>query len=110
MAGWCRRLDDGVALRVRLAPRGARDEIVGPRAVGDDAHALAARVRAAPDKGAANAALVRLIARALEVAPTTVSVASGHKARLKTVHVVGDPRTLAPRLAALAGPDKGDDE
>jgi uncharacterized protein YggU (UPF0235/DUF167 family) len=50
---------------------------------------LKARVRAAPEKGEANAALEKLLAKALGVAKSKVKVARGTTARLKTVEIEG---------------------
>jgi uncharacterized protein (TIGR00251 family) len=71
-------------LAVRLQPRAKRDEIVGLR----DGR-LAVRVSAPPVDGKANAALCRLLAKRLGVAPSTVAVVRGHTARDKLVHVDG---------------------
>jgi hypothetical protein len=46
-------------------------------------------VRAAPEKGEANAALERLLAKALGVAKGQVSVTRGATARMKTVQIEG---------------------
>ena len=74
-----------VRFAVRLTPRGGADRIDG---VGDDG-ALRARVAAAPVDGAANRALVRLIAAELGLAPTAVRLIGGATARRKTVAVSG---------------------
>ena len=58
----------GLALTVRLTPKGGRDAIDGIERSRTGAAVLKARVRAAASEGEANAALVRLIARALGVA------------------------------------------
>lgn len=50
---------------------------------------MKARVRAAPEDGAANTALEALIAKAFGAAKGKVSVARGHKARLKTIAIEG---------------------
>lgn len=100
---WYRAGSGGLDVRVRLTPKGGRDSIEGPRALSDGSMVLAARVRAAPEDGQANAALEALLAKALGVARATVAVASGHKARLKTVHVAGDPALLAERAARIGG-------
>jgi uncharacterized protein YggU (UPF0235/DUF167 family) len=47
------------------------------------------RVRAAPVEGAANAALERLLADALDVPKSRISVAKGASARVKTVEIDG---------------------
>ena len=70
-----------------------------PDAVLDGRAALAARVRAVPEKGKANKALIQLLAKAAGVAPSSVSLISGDTSRVKVLQVVGDPR----RLIELAG-------
>jgi uncharacterized protein YggU (UPF0235/DUF167 family) len=92
----CYRLArDGIVLAVRLTPRGGRDAIDGIVAGADGGELVAARVRAAPDKGAANAALVALLATALGRPKTAVRVVAGATARAKQVHVAGDVPSLA---------------
>ena len=71
-------------LHVRLQPRARRDEIVGERA-----GAVVIRVTAPPVDGRANAALCRLVAERVGVAPSRVSVTRGHGARDKVVRVDG---------------------
>ncbi len=71
-------------LRVRLTPRGGADRIDG---VAEGI--LRARVSAAPVDGAANESLCRLLARELDVPRTTVRVAAGATARVKTVEIDG---------------------
>jgi uncharacterized protein len=65
---------------------------------------LRVRVNAVPDKGKANAAVVALLARALGVPKSAVSVASGETARMKTLAVVGDGAALVARIDALSQP------
>ena len=106
-SGWYLTGADGIDIRVRLTPKGGADRIDGVTTLSDGNRVLAARVRAVPEKGAANAALEKLVARALGVARATVSVASGHKARLKTVHVSGNAKDLIGALAALETDEPG---
>jgi uncharacterized protein (TIGR00251 family) len=72
-------------LRVRVTPRAKRSELAGRRADG----VLLARVAAPPVEGKANAALCALIAQALGVPKSRVSVVRGAGAREKTVRVEG---------------------
>ena len=51
--------------------------------------------------GKANAAVLRLLAKALGLPKSVVTLVSGETARLKTVHVDGDPDDLAARSATL---------
>jgi uncharacterized protein YggU (UPF0235/DUF167 family) len=59
---------------------------------------LRVRVSAVPDKGKANAAVVALLAKALGVPKSAVSVVSGETARIKTVTVIGDGVALVEAL------------
>ena len=75
-------------LGVRVTPRGGRDEIEGVRD-----GILQMRVSAAPADGAANAAVTRLIALALDVPPTSIRVISGASARRKVLAITGLSRS-----------------
>jgi uncharacterized protein YggU (UPF0235/DUF167 family) len=97
--------ENGVDLFVRLTPRASKDTI-GTVSVGADGRShLGAYVRAVPEKGAANAALEKLVAAFLDVPRSMVSVVAGGTARLKTVRVTGDPKPFAKRLEKLTAPD-----
>jgi uncharacterized protein (TIGR00251 family) len=92
---------DGLVVAVRLTPRGGRDTIDGIERLSDGRAVVKARVRAPPSEGAANAALIRLVADALDVPPRTVSLVAGATARIKRVKIAGDGKALAVRLARL---------
>lgn len=109
MGDWFRAERDGVRIAVRLTPKGGADRIEGAARLADGSRVLTARVKAVAEKGAANAALEKLIARALGVAPAKVAVAAGHKSRIKSVHVAASREELGTRLTSLAQQeDKGD--
>jgi uncharacterized protein len=91
----------GVALTVRLTPRGGRDAIDGIEMLADGRCVLKARVRVPPSEGEANAALIRLVARALGVAPRAVTLVAGDTARIKRLHIAGEGRSLAATLEKL---------
>ena len=65
---------------------------------------LRVRVSAVPDKGKANAAVVALLARALGVPKSAVSVVSGETSRLKTLAIAGDSAALAAAIDELCAP------
>jgi uncharacterized protein YggU (UPF0235/DUF167 family) len=94
--------DDGVDLFVRLTPKAAIDRLEGIETSADGRSHLKARVRAVPENGAANQALERLIAKALGVPRSAVSVAAGGTARLKTLRVLGDPAALLKGVELLS--------
>jgi uncharacterized protein (TIGR00251 family) len=71
-------------IRVRLRPRGHKDELMG---LVDGV--LQARVTAPPVDGKANRALCKSIAKRAGVAPSRVSVVRGQKSRDKLIEVEG---------------------
>jgi uncharacterized protein YggU (UPF0235/DUF167 family) len=93
----------GLLLTIRLTPKGGRDAIEGVAVLADGSAVLKARVRAAPSEGEANAALVKLLAKSLDVAPGRIGVVSGAAARVKRVMVAGDGVALAAALEKMAG-------
>ena len=94
-------IPDGLALTVRLTPKGGRDSIDGVVHMADGRPVLKVRVRAAPSDGEANAALVRLLAKSLGVAAGQVSVTAGATAQIKRLEIAGAGPALAAVLARL---------
>jgi uncharacterized protein YggU (UPF0235/DUF167 family) len=88
----------GLALTVRLTPKGGRDAIDGIEQLSDGRSVLKARVRAAPTEGEANDALCRLIAKTLRIPPRDVVLSAGATSRIKRLAISGDGPTL---IAAL---------
>ena len=101
--GFYRRHGRGIDLFVRLTPKSARDALEGIETTADGRSHLKARVRAVPEDGKANKALVRLLAKELGLPASTIAIATGDTARLKTLRLDGDPEHLETKLRALAG-------
>ncbi|MBO6902985.1 MAG: DUF167 domain-containing protein [Rhizobiaceae bacterium] len=97
-----RKAGDGIELFVRLTPRGGGERIDDVVEASDGRHYLSARVRAVPEKGEANAALVALIARAFGLPRRAVTLSAGHTGRLKTLRISGEPDVLATKARQLA--------
>ncbi len=69
------------------------------RVLGEEGGVLKLEVTAQPVEGKANDAVVKLIARSLDVAPSRVSIVAGHKSKKKRIAVSGvDPAPIL-RLA-----------
>ncbi|MEO9614090.1 MAG: DUF167 family protein [Nitratireductor sp.] len=90
-----------IELVVRLTPRGGMDALDGIDRDAAGRAFLKARVRAVPEKGAANAALEKLLAKRLGIAPSRVDIVAGATARLKTVRIAGAGADLLDALRAL---------
>lgn len=103
MAGQPYRLTPtGLSLFVRVTPNGGRDAIEGVEIRDDDTAIVRVRVKAVPDKGKANAAVLALLAKTLGVPKSSLSVTSGETARMKTIAVAGDGAALVALVDKLA--------
>ena len=87
--------DRGLLLPVRLTPNASKDAVEGWRTSDDGSHHLCVRVRAVPEKGKANTALVALLAKHLGLPKRDVDVIRGATSRLKTVRIEAEGPALA---------------
>ena len=71
-------------LSVRIIPRASKSAIAGRR--GD---AILVRVAAPPVDGAANQALIELLAKALAIPKRNISIVAGERSRDKRVSIAG---------------------
>lgn len=92
---------DGLLLTVRVTPNAGADRIEGAETRADGQAVLRLRVAAVPDKGRANAAAIALLAAALGVPKSAITLVSGETSRLKTLRIAGDAPSLAARIDAL---------
>ena len=74
-------------LSVRVTPKAARTGIAGWRIGADGREELELRVTEAPADGAANEAVVRLLAKTLRVSRSSIVILSGHTSRHKRIEV-----------------------
>lgn len=98
---------EGVIVTIRVTPRARREgldgttEVAGPRGAET---ALAVRVSAPPADGAANQAVLRVLAKAWRLPPSSLAIIGGASSRLKRVLVRGEAaallRHLGDRIAA----------
>jgi uncharacterized protein YggU (UPF0235/DUF167 family) len=87
---------------VRLTPRAGADRIIGFDIDARGQRVLKVAVAAAPVDGAANAALIKLLAKRLGIPKSAITLISGASARIKRLALAGDPARLAAALQALA--------
>ena len=84
MPPWCRPSPTGTLLDVVVQPRAAKEGL-GPV----HGERLKVRVHAPPADNEANDAVVQLVARALGVPKSAVTIAAGRTGRRKTLAVAG---------------------
>ena len=88
-----------VRITVHVTPRSGRDQVQW-----QPDGALRVRLRAAPVDGAANEALVRLLAKSLCVSKSAVAIISGATSRTKVVEVSGlDAENIAEKSGRELG-------
>ncbi|HEV7999957.1 MAG TPA: DUF167 domain-containing protein [Planctomycetaceae bacterium] len=75
---------EGFALAVKVVPGSSQQRIAGEYADG-----LKVTVTAAPQRGAANDAVIAVLAEALQTAPSNVRIVRGHHNPRKEVLIVG---------------------
>lgn len=88
----------GVRISVRLNPGAGRTGIDGLAERAGGHIALKARVTAAPEKGKANDALLKLLSKTWGIPKSRMTVVAGRTDRNKIIHVDGEPDALMQTL------------
>jgi uncharacterized protein (TIGR00251 family) len=97
-----RAIPGGVRLFVRAQPRASRSAVVGTIDDGRGGVALKVAIAAPPVEGAANDAIVELLAGVLGVPRRAVTIARGDTGRNKQIDVAGiDEATAVARLKSM---------
>jgi hypothetical protein len=85
---------DGVTVAIRLTPKAKRAALQAEVIDAPAGPAFRASVTAPPSEGAANAALIALLAKSWRVPKSALTIIGGAKDRNKVVHLRGDPAAL----------------
>lgn len=88
-----REAGDETLLTVRVTPKSSRDAVESVDSDAAGQSYLKVRVRAVPDKGAANKAVCQLIAKWLGIAKSDVALHAGGTSRIKQIRIalpIGD--------------------
>lgn len=104
-AGPFRPAPAGVRLAVRLTPRASRTAVQGVVRDADGNRMLKASVTAVPEAGAANAALITLLAKLWKLPKSSLTIVTGHTDRNKVLEIAGDGPALLARLVPLLPPE-----
>lgn len=88
-------------LAVRVTAKASRDEVTGLYRAADGAVSLSVKVTAAPDKGQANAAVIKALAMAMMVSKSAFHLVKGQTDRNKTFEITGPLHSIEAFLASL---------
>ncbi|MAY65751.1 MAG: YggU family protein [Rhodospirillaceae bacterium] len=98
--------DDGLRVRLKVAPKAAANRVTGLAADADGGCVLKVAVTAPADKGKANAAVVKLLSKEWGVAKSEMEIVQGQSSRNKMLLIQGGGAALMRRLTDWCG-DKG---
>ncbi|APH56062.1 putative cytosolic protein [Granulibacter bethesdensis] len=101
MSIW-RSVENGITLALRVVPKARKIGLGGTVPGADGKPRLKISVSAPADKGQANEAVRDMLAKALRVPASRITLLQGLTARDKLVRVEGDPETLGATVATLA--------
>lgn len=96
---------EGLIVHVRLTPKAAHDRVAGVEVRDNGLSVFKARVRAVPENGRANSALLKLLSKDLSQPVGNLSLVAGHKSRIKRILITGDGRCLAKKIRKLLDQD-----
>ena len=85
-------------LSIKVTPRSAKPGIGEWRTDPGDRPFLEVRVAAAPADGAANDEVVKLLAKALDLPKSSLTIVSGHQSRLKRIELPLDEAEIRSRI------------
>jgi uncharacterized protein (TIGR00251 family) len=85
-------------IAVRVTPRSAKPGIAGWRPAADGRKELEVRVAEAPTDGAANTAVIRLLAKALDIPRSDIEIVTGQTSRHKRISVPLDDHEIRRRF------------
>ena len=94
LASACTRRGEALEVLVKVTPGAARDAIGEIVDDGTGTRRLAVRVTAKAEGGAANRAVVRLVAKSWHVPPTSLVVTAGQTSRLKRLRLMAPPEKV----------------
>mgnify|MGYP003670043490 CR=1 FL=1 len=99
--------DAGLTLRIRLTPNASKDAVEGVTETADGLCHLGVRVRAVPEKGKANKALIAVLSQFLGLPKRDIEVIRGTTSRLKMVRVTTDARGRERVVGLVGGVEDG---
>lgn len=76
--------EGGIRFKIKVIPESLVNKIVGP-----EEGMLKVKVTPPPADGAANEAVIKLLAKSLGISKSSIMITSGHRSRIKEIQVNG---------------------
>ena len=76
--------DGRITFTVRVVPRASKSEVIG-----EHDGAMKVRIASPPVDGAANAELIKLLAKTLAISKADIEIVSGHTSKTKQIRIIG---------------------
>ncbi|MEK7725404.1 MAG: DUF167 domain-containing protein [Acidobacteriota bacterium] len=90
--------DDALIFQVRVIPRSSKSEIVG-----EYDGALKVKLNSPPVDGAANAELIKLLAKEFDVSKSRIEILSGQTSKQKQVKISNAKKNALPEIFSRQG-------
>lgn len=90
MENFLKQVDGGVIIRTRVTPNAKKDIIECSEIRDDGLCYLKVKTRAIPEDGKANDAIIKIIAKAIGISKSEITIKSGHTSRIKILLVNAD--------------------
>ena len=98
-----RKTADGIIIELRVTPKSSRNQIDGVYPAADGSLSLKIKVRAQPEKGRANQAVIAIMSKFLEQPKLCLEMISGLADRRKSLLVRADAQLVIEKLKDLQG-------
>ncbi len=98
---YCYQKNNLVMVAIKLSPKSAKDQLMGVCFDQYDNAYLDVKIRAIPEKGQANVALIAFMAKQLRIPKSNISLAAGSTSRYKTLQIEDDFQAILQKLSEL---------
>jgi len=85
--------DNALVFTVKVVPRASKSEIAG-----ELDGALKVRIASPPARGAANAELIKLLAKTFDVSKSSIEITGGATSKIKQVKIIGGKKEILHTL------------
>jgi uncharacterized protein (TIGR00251 family) len=89
---------NNIRFYVKIIPQSSQNKVLGWNKSADESWHLKIHIKETPEKGKANNALIRFLAKILKIHQSAVTIIHGSTDRLKLLSIEGDTEDLLKKL------------